>query len=72
MFEGLAFRTVLPVAGKCESGFDPVVRLYWPGSAASQVRHRYVTDPHVVTAMANAAWIVEGPVFCSPRERPRV
>lgn len=67
LFEGLAFRTVLPVAGACAGGFDAVVRLYWHGTVASEVRHRYVMDPEVVTAMANAGWIVEGPVFCSPR-----
>jgi len=67
MFEGVAFRTVLPDAGKCAGGFDPVVRLHWPGAVASQVRHRYVVEPDVVLAMAAAGWIVEGPVFCSPR-----
>ena len=67
MFEGVAFRTVLPVAGRCERGFDAVVRLYWSGKLASEVRHRYVMDEDVITAMANAGWTVEGPVFCSPR-----
>jgi len=44
-----------------------VVRLYWSGKLASEVRHRYVMDEDVITAMANAGWTVEGPVFCSPR-----
>lgn len=34
---------------------------------SSTMRHRYVVDPRVIPAMANAGWIVEGPVFCSPR-----
>ena len=67
MFEGLAFRTVLPVGGACADGFAPVVRLYWHGTDASHVRHRYVLDRDVATAMASAGWVVEGPVFCSPR-----
>jgi hypothetical protein len=66
-FEGVAFKTVLPVSGKCDDAFDAVTRLYWQGSTASAVRHRYVVDRDLVTAMANAGWIVEGPVFCSPR-----
>lgn len=66
-FEGLAFRAVLPALDQCATGFDPVVRLFWSGSVATGMRHRYLIDAAVVQAMARAGWIVEGPVFCSPR-----
>jgi hypothetical protein len=66
LFEGLAFRAAPPVLGQCAAGFDPVVRLYWNGSVGTDMRHRYAVDPDVVHAMADAGWIVEGPVFCSP------
>ena len=66
-FEGRAFRAHAPVAGRCAPGFDAVVRLYWSGSAGTEMRHRYVVDSAAIQAMAKAGWIVEGAVFCSPR-----
>jgi hypothetical protein len=64
--EGLAFRTLLPSAERCPAGFEPVVRLWWRGSDAREVRHRYVRDAAIVASMARDGWVVEGAVFCSP------
>ena len=64
--EGIAFRALAPVAGGCPASTQPVIRFFWPGTEVSQSRHRYARDPAVVAAMRAAAWIEEGPVFCSP------
>jgi len=66
-YEGVAFRAQLPQNGQCAAGLDPVVRLFWNGRDVTEMRHRYVVDAALVAAMAVAGWIVEGPVFCSPR-----
>jgi len=65
-YEGIAFRALLPVAGACPAATTPVVRFFWPGSEVSQSRHRYVRDVAEIARMRAAAWIEEGPVFCSP------
>jgi hypothetical protein len=64
--EGLAFRTLLPSAERCPAGFQLVVRLWWRGSDAREVRHRYVRDAAIAASMGRDGWVVEGAVFCSP------
>jgi len=64
--EGIAFRTAIPLAGACTTGYSTVIRLWKPGVDTTGTRHRYTADPATVTAMAAAGWVVEGPVFCVP------
>jgi hypothetical protein len=67
--EGVTFRAMLPVAGTCADGADTVLRLWKPGGAVTETRHRYVVDATVAQAMQAAGWVLEGPVFCAPRNR---
>ena len=66
IYEGIAFRAILPVAGVCPASTEPVIRFFWPGADVTQARHRYVRDATELVRMRLAAWIEEGPVFCSP------
>lgn len=67
MYENIAFRAVLPSAiGACSSGFDPILRLWYPGGVVTATRHRYVSDPSLVAPLVAAGWVYEGPVFCTP------
>ena len=66
LYEGIAFRTLLPAAGQCVAGMIPVIRFYRPGTAINQVRHRYVVDAAQAEQMLSLGWIEEGPVFCAP------
>ena len=65
--EGVAFRAAPPLAAGCPSAYDAVVRLWMPGLDPTGSRHRYTTSFATVASMAQAGWIVEGPVFCVPR-----
>ena len=67
--EGVTFRAMLPAAGTCAEGMDTVVRLWKPGTRITESRHRYVVDAGVASAMRAAGWVLEGPVFCAPRNR---
>jgi hypothetical protein len=64
--EGVTFREMLPVNGACADGFDTVQRLWKPGAAVVDTRHRYVIDPSIASAMQAQGWVLEGPVFCAP------
>lgn len=66
LYEGIAFRALLPVAGACPAATAPVIRFFWPGSEVARSRHRYVQDAATLAAMRAAGWIEEGPVFCAP------
>ncbi|MEO8751476.1 MAG: choice-of-anchor D domain-containing protein, partial [Casimicrobiaceae bacterium] len=66
LFENIAFRALLPIAGVCPAATEPVIRFFWPGQDVAQSRHRYVRDAAELARMRAAAWIEEGPVFCSP------
>jgi hypothetical protein len=66
--EGVTFKAMLPVAGACTESYDTVLRLWKAGAAVTESRHRYVTDAAVAESMRAAGWILEGPVFCAPRE----
>ena len=63
--EGIAFRAIVPVAGTCPVGSAPVLRFFWPGGLMVLSRHRYASDAATIGALRAAAWIEEGPVFCS-------
>lgn len=65
--EGVTFRALLPQDGRCADGDDPVLRLWKPGTNVTETRHRYVVDASIAAAMQAAGWVLEGPVFCSPR-----
>jgi len=67
LFEGLAFRALLPVEGACPAGTDTVVRFFWQGTEVLQSRHRYVRDAATLAQMRGLGWVEEGPVFCSPQ-----
>lgn len=60
--EGVAFRILLPQNGVCQSGTDPVYRLF----NASLSNHRYTREPDSYVAMINKGWAGEGVVFCAP------
>ena len=66
VYEGTAFRTLVPGAGACASGTSPVIRFFRPGTDVTQVRHRYVVDPAEAQVMRSAGWQEEGAVFCAP------
>jgi hypothetical protein len=64
LYEGIAFRAMLPIAGLCPAATEPVIRFFWPGTDVTQSRHRYVRDAAELARMRSALWIEEGPVFC--------
>lgn len=65
--EGEAFLTVLPQAGQCPAGTQPVTRNYNRNFAGSDgSNHRYTTDDSLTRSMENRKWEPEGAVFCSP------
>ena len=66
LYEGIAFRALVPTTGSCPPGSAAVVRFYSPGLTVSASRHRYVRDVAEIARMRSAGWIEEGPVFCSP------
>ena len=66
LYEGIAFRAILPLAGACPPATAPVIRFFWPGEDVSRSRHRYVRDAGEMVRMRAMAWLEEGPVFCSP------
>src|SRR5207248_7621892 len=61
VYEGTAFRALVPAAGVCGSGMTPVIRFFWPGTDVVSVRHRYIVDPSEAARMRTAGWIEEGP-----------
>lgn len=66
VYEGTAFRTLVPSAGTCAVGTSPVIRFFLSGSDVTQVRHRYVVDPAEAARLRVSGWIEEGAVFCAP------
>jgi HYDIN/CFA65/VesB-like, Ig-like domain/Repeat of unknown function (DUF5648) len=66
VYEGTAFRAIVPGAGGCAPGMTPVIRFFTVGSDVVSVRHRYVVDAGEAARMRGAGWIEEGPVFCAP------
>ncbi len=66
LYEGIAFRAILPFAGACPPSTDPVIRFFWPGEDVSRSRHRWLRDATELARMRATTWIEEGAVFCSP------
>jgi hypothetical protein len=67
IYEGIAFRALLPAGGQCPSGTDTIQRLWLPGADVAASRHRYVSDAASVAPMVAGGWVLEGPVLCAPR-----
>jgi Abnormal spindle-like microcephaly-assoc'd, ASPM-SPD-2-Hydin/Repeat of unknown function (DUF5648) len=65
--EGVTFHAMLPQDGRCADGDDTVLRLWNPGTSVTETRHRYVVDASIAASMQAAGWVLEGPVFCAPR-----
>jgi hypothetical protein len=65
LYEGIAFRTLVPANGQCAAGMAPVVRFFRPGAVVQEARHRYVKDPAEIARMRSAGWTEEGAVFCT-------
>jgi hypothetical protein len=66
LYEGIAFRVLLPASGRCPEGTSPVVRFFWSGAVVLQARHRYVMEAAEIARMRSAGWMEEGAVFCAP------
>ena len=65
--EGEAFLTVLPQAGQCPAGTQPVTRNYNRNFAGNDgSNNRYTTDDSLTRSMEDRKWEPEGAVFCSP------
>lgn len=66
--EGEAFLTVLPQAGQCPAGSQPITRIYNRNFAGNEgSNHRYVSDDSLTRSMEDRQWEAEGAVFCSPQ-----
>lgn len=66
MYEGIAFQALVPNAGACLPGTDPVWRLYNNRHAQQDSNHRFVTSLGVYHSMIADGWLGEGVAFCSP------
>jgi hypothetical protein len=55
-------------SAQCAANRVPVIRMYNNGKGG-QANHRYLTSHSEVGVMLGQGWIVEGPVFCTPRSR---
>lgn len=81
--EGIAFRALVPIGGRCGLGTIPVYRLFDP----ERVNHRYTTNQDTVVSLVTSylvqndygyptrpdsrlsnAWYDEGIAFCSPTQ----
>lgn len=60
--EGIAFRALLPQGGVCQSGTEPVYRLF----SASLANHRYTRGVDTYQTFTRLGWVGEGVAFCSP------
>ncbi|MEO7156499.1 MAG: hypothetical protein ABI039_02990, partial [Vicinamibacterales bacterium] len=65
-FEGVAFYSIVPIAGGCPVGMQAVLRLYNNRFAQNDSNHRYTTNSGVYQTMQNQGWLPEGVVLCSP------
>ncbi|HEX4881686.1 MAG TPA: hypothetical protein VFV18_05025 [Porticoccaceae bacterium] len=66
IYEGIAFRALVPTKGSCYPGTTPVWRLYNDRFAQSDSNHRFVTSVDTYRHMIAKGWIGEGVAFCSP------
>lgn len=60
--EGVAFRAILPQGGVCQSGTEPVYRLF----SQSLANHRYTRGVDTYQTFIAYGWTGEGVAFCSP------
>lgn len=65
-YEGIGFWALMPQAGQCESGSDPVFRAYNNRAAQSDSNHHFTRDSQLHAAMLEQ-WVDEGVQLCSPR-----
>lgn len=66
VYEGIAFRALVPAAGTCPPGTAEVWRLYNNRFAQLDTNHRFVASPGIYRAMMADGWLGEGVAFCSP------
>jgi len=66
VYEGIAFRALVPTKGSCPAGTMPVWRLYNNRFAESDSNHRFVVSADTYRHMIANGWIGEGVAFCSP------
>jgi len=75
IFEGIAFKALVPVDGQCAAGTVPIYRQYNNRAAFLDSNHRFNSDARVRARMLSAGWADEGVAFCAPfagRENQRV
>ena len=65
-FEGIAFYSIMPIAGGCPVGMQKVFRAYNNRFAQNDSNHRYTTNAAIYQLMQNQGWLPEGVVLCSP------
>jgi hypothetical protein len=66
-YEGNAFLALVPAAGQCGAGTEPVNRFYNAGiDTGTGSSHRFVSDSDMAAMMQSRGWIAEGVAFCSP------
>jgi glucose/arabinose dehydrogenase len=65
-FEGMAFRTHMPLNDACPPSLRPVYRLYNNPATLAAVNHRFTTDGATYAAMRAQGWTGEGVAFCAP------
>jgi hypothetical protein len=66
IYEGIAFRALVPTKGSCYPGTTPVWRLYNDRFAQADSNHRFVASADTYRHMMANGWIGEGVAFCSP------
>lgn len=68
-YEGIAFRVRVPDATlrACPDGHVAVTQVTRRGSTNAFTKHRYVTDPALITAMGAEGYVSDGIVFCGLR-----
>ena len=60
------FFLVVPAAGTCGAGLQPVYRAYNNGFAANDSNHRYAVKQSIYSGMVASGWKGEGIVMCAP------
>lgn len=64
-FEAVAFYALLPQAGGCPGGTQPVYRSYNMRAHKNDSNHRFTVNPQIREAM-KVGWAEEGVAFCAP------
>jgi hypothetical protein len=66
VYEGIAFRALVPSQGACPSGTDPVWRLFNNRVIEMDSNHRFVASAETYRTMIADGWVGEGVTSCSP------